>query len=457
MRLLALLESSVLFVVMCGMTLLTSNLLIAGWTNITGYFAQASILTCFCILSFYYNNLYDLRQVRSFRDFSRRLPASLSMLILLLAAGALALPSLGDIEPPFAVGIFSMFIALAAVFLVRSILYAMLHTRLLAERVLILGTGSLAHRIATEIETGPSLQTIIMGFVGEDDDDERAELPPLPYSTLGPLERLRDILETFQPDRIVVALTERRLRLPVWELLTSCVNGVVVEDGIEVYERSTGKLAIESLKPSALIFTKDFKKSTVQMAMRRVVNLAIAVVALILTAPLMLVIAIALKLDSPGPVLFIQERVGLAGRIFRLIKFRTMTPATCAASEPVWSRDVSSRITRVGKWLRKLSLDELPQFVNILRGDMDLVGPRPEMACNVQTMSQEIPYYSFRNAVRPGLTGWAQIKQGYSVTQEEVTEKIRYDLYYIKHMSLWLDLRILLDTMKIVAFGRGKS
>jgi lipopolysaccharide/colanic/teichoic acid biosynthesis glycosyltransferase len=167
------------------------------------------------------------------------------------------------------------------------------------------------------------------------------------------------------------------------------------------------------------------------------------------------IIALAIKLDSAGPVFFVQERSGLGGRIFRLVKFRSMHPAACDAIEPVWSRDVTSRLTRVGKWLRRFYFDELPQLINLLRGDMDLVGPRPEMASNVQTMAEHIPYYTIRNTVRPGITGWAQIKQGYAVSQEEVTEKMRYDLYYIKHMSLWLDLRILLDTLKIILSHRG--
>jgi lipopolysaccharide/colanic/teichoic acid biosynthesis glycosyltransferase len=232
----------------------------------------------------------------------------------------------------------------------------------------------------------------------------------------------------------------------------------VVEDGIKVHERFSGKLAIESLTPGFLIFSTDFKKTTFEQGLRRIVSLAVAVVGLLITAPLMALIAVLIKLDSRGPVFFVQDRAGLNGRIFRLIKFRTMHPAPVdVKAGPVWSRDENDRITRVGKWLRKTHLDELPQFFNILRGDMDLIGPRPEMACNIETMTAQIPYYALRMAVRPGVTGWAQVRYGYAVSQEDVTEKMRYDLYYVKHMSLLLDLRILIDTVKIVLFNGAST
>jgi exopolysaccharide biosynthesis polyprenyl glycosylphosphotransferase len=233
------------------------------------------------------------------------------------------------------------------------------------------------------------------------------------------------------------------------------VRGIPVEDGVYMYERLTGKLFIESLTPSALIFSEAFTKSYLQLWLRRLVSLTTAAIGLILSAPVMALIAAAIKLDSSGPILFVQNRAGLGGQTFRLIKFRTMRESSEHGSDSPWDRSDETRITAVGHWLRKLRLDELPQFYNILKGEMDLVGPRPEMACNVKTMTEEIPYYALRHAVRPGVTGWAQIRHGYSVTLQDVTEKIRYDLYYVKHMSIWLDLRIIVDTVKIVLFGRG--
>jgi len=245
--------------------------------------------------------------------------------------------------------------------------------------------------------------------------------------------------------------------MPMGQLLECGAKGILVEDGLGTYESFTGKLPIEALTPSFLVFSGAFRKSRLQVAWRRVSSLLAALVGLLVTAPLMAVIAIAIKLDSRGPVFYIDERAGLKGRPFRLVKFRTMHPPAPGQNltASVWGRDDTTRVTRVGRSIRRLRLDELPQFWNILKGDMDLVGPRPEILSNVQVMTEQIPYYALRHSVRPGLTGWAQTRFGYSVSLEQVTEKMRYDLFYIKHMSVWLDLRILVDTVKIVLFGRG--
>ncbi len=275
---------------------------------------------------------------------------------------------------------------------------------------------------------------------------------PYPFPVIGPLDRIDNTIKDLRPHRIIVPLTEDS-RLPVQALLNSRIEGVVVEEGNEVYERLARKLAIESLPPNLLIFSKDLRKPMFQMVLHRAISLAFAALGLLLTAPLMGIIAVAIKVDSRGPVFFIQEREGYRGRVFRLIKFRTMHPSSI--EEGGWSRELSSRITRVGKWLRKFRLDEFPQFINVLQGDMDVVGPRPEMACNVKTMGERIAYYPLRTMVRPGITGWAQIRHGYALSEDDVTEKIRFDLYYIKHMSLWFDLRILMETVKIVLFGHG--
>ena len=255
--------------------------------------------------------------------------------------------------------------------------------------------------------------------------------------------------------RPIVALAERRGRMPMRQLLDAEAQGILVEDGMAAYEHFTGKLAIEALSPSFLVFSRGFRKTPRQLALRRGVSLIAAAVGLVVTAPLLAVIALAIKLDSRGPVFFIHERAGYRGHPFRLVKFRTMRDRIGAGDDSVWHRDDEHRITRIGRWLRKLRLDELPQLVNIVKGDMDLVGPRPEIAENIKLMAELIPYYALRHVVRPGLTGWAQVRYGYSLSLEQVTEKMRHDLYYIKHMSFWLDLRILVDTAKIALFGRG--
>jgi len=413
---------------------------------------QAAALSLSCIVAFYYNDLYDLRIVRSFSEFGSRLLQSFGVALILLAGFYTLFP-----ETRIAGGRFasSLLMIVGVLLPLRAVGYAIMRWRAFADRVLILGTGRLAHTLIPEIEARPHHRYSIVGVVDEGGSREGQSFR---YPLLGPLEHLDKIIEEITPDRIIVALAERRGRMPMRQLLDAEARGILVEDGLTTYENFTGKLAIEALTPSFLIFSGAFRKSRLLLAVRRLISLGTAAVGLVLTAPLMVLVALATKLDSRGPVFFIDERAGRGGRPFHLIKFRTMREQTSESEVEeysVWSRDDSNRVTRVGRWIRKFRLDELPQFWNILRGDMDLVGPRPEIMRNVKTMTDQIPYYSLRHVVRPGLTGWAQVRYGYSVSLEQVTEKMRHDLFYIKHMSLWLDLRILADTVKIGLFGRG--
>ena len=317
-----------------------------------------------------------------------------------------------------------------------------------AERVLIVGTGPLANRLVAEMNGRRPLRHRIAAVV----EDPGLGSDPFTGMLAGPLTRLGAIIDEMRPDRIVIALADRRGRLPMADLLMARVGGVVVEDGTECLERLTHKIAIEALTPGALIASRDFRKTRLDLVCGRAVSLVASLAALIALAPLLAIVAAAIKLDSPGPVLFIHDRAGLRGRRIRLIKFRTMRPAVGPTSE--WERDNGDRITRVGRWLRKYRLDELPQLINVLRGDLNLVGPRPHPISNVPLFSQHIPFYAIRSLVRPGLTGWAQVRQGYANGLEEETEKMRYDLYYIKHMSIGLDLQILLETIRTVVAGR---
>jgi lipopolysaccharide/colanic/teichoic acid biosynthesis glycosyltransferase len=255
-----------------------------------------------------------------------------------------------------------------------------------------------------------------------------------------------------QPHRIVVALLERRGRVPIDALLDAKRKGIVIEDALYVYERLTGKLALDRVYPSHLIYSNGLCRSPMQFALQRIMSLVLSAVGLLLCAPLLAAIALLIKLDSPGPVLFVQERIGKDGRRFLLRKFRTMHPGTERTSE--WVKDNSDRITRIGRWLRKFRLDEVPQLFNVLLGHMNLVGPRPHPASNYALFMDRIPFYTFRSMVLPGVTGWAQVRYGYANSLEEETEKMCYDLYYIKYFSLWLDLRILLKTIKVVILGQ---
>ncbi len=323
------------------------------------------------------------------------------------------------------------------------------------ERVIVLGTGAGARKLAAAVEAvAPSCS--VVGFVAEGNGlDPNLLSLTLPRPLLGNLSQLKAIIDSVQPARIIVAPANPRRHPPIQALLECAACGVAIETSVQAYERLQGKLAIESMTASYLLFSGFFcgsiRARPRQEAIARAVSVAVALVGLVIAAPVILIVAALIKLDSPGPALFVQERVGFYGKAFKLLKFRTMKVDKKTSSE--WARDNADRITRVGRWVRKFWLDELLQFVNILRGDMNLVGPRPHPVSNYELFSKNIPYYSLRGTVRPGLTGWAQLRNGYANNLEEETEKMRYDLYYIKNRSLWLDLRIILETVKVVLFG----
>jgi sugar transferase (PEP-CTERM system associated) len=419
-----------------------------GWDVLSMGVRSLGLAGC-CTVALYYNDLYDPRVVRSFGDFAVRLVQALGVAFILLAVLYTLFPELSLSRQPLA----SALLAVVGLLLpLRAASFVLMRHRPFLERVLILGASPLGARLVREIETQPQLGFDVVGIV---DDAPGTDPVFARHALLGPLARVDKIVEELGPDRIVVALAERRGRLPVQPLLEARVRGVRIEEGLALHERLTGKLAIETLVPSFLIFSRGFTKSRLQLGVRRLTSLVAAVAGLVVTAPLMAVIALLIRLDSPGPALFVQERAGLDGRPFRLLKFRTMRDPAPDEPDSVWQRDDEARVTRVGRLLRFLRLDELPQLWNVLRGDMNLVGPRPEIAANVRTMAEEIPYYALRHLVRPGVTGWAQVRHGYAVSREDVTEKVRHDLYYITHMSFRMDARILLDTVKIVLFGRG--
>ena len=414
--------------------------------------ARALGLSLCCVLAFYYQDLYDLRAVRSLRAFLARLPRAGALALLFAAALCCAMPRIVpplDTLPPAIIG------AVALVLGFRVLLYALravAASSAFGHRTLLLGTGSLARQIADELASCPDGGDGLVGAVAPG-APRPAALAGVPV--LGSMDELESIIDRCAPDRIVVALEDGPGRLPVRRLIAARVRGILVEDGVEVFERLTGKVAIESLPPTALVFSRDFSRSRLHAPAARLLSVLAAAAGLVLGAPLMLLIAVVVKIDSRGPIFFRQDRVGLGGRRFRLVKFRTMRPARGVTSQ--WAGDNHERITRAGRWLRKFRLDELPQLVNVLQGHMNLVGPRPHPLSNYDLFLRTVPYYWIRAMVRPGITGWAQVRYGYADNLEEETEKMRYDLHYIKHRSLALDLRVLLDTFQVVLFGGGTA
>ncbi len=406
------------------------------------------------LVALYYADAYDLEIVSGSGRLAARMPR-----LAALAAPPLGLAALWFPETAATAAV-TVGVALLLLPVVRAPFYQLVRSGAFAERVLIVGTGPLARRAMEAVEREAYGRCAIVGIVDDELDAIDSCVPP--DERLGPLSGFDRIIDAMRPDRIVVALEERRRRLPVRPLLEARLRGVLIEDGAAFYERWTGKIAFEALTPSSLIFSQDFRVPCLALWVGRALSLVVAAVGLVVCLPALAAIALAIRLDSPGPALFVQERVGRGGRRFLLMKFRTMREAAEPHSE--WALDNADRVTRVGLWLRRFRLDELPQFVNVLRGDMDLVGPRPHPVSNFSLFvtilrnspecGEQIPYYSLRSMVRPGITGWAQVRYRYANNLEEEIEKMRYDLYYVKHRSLWLDLRILADTVKTVLAGR---
>jgi sugar transferase (PEP-CTERM system associated) len=321
------------------------------------------------------------------------------------------------------------------------------------ERILIVGSGNLAVEVAREVLNRPDAGYRIVGFVGNDAELLGKSL--INPRVIGLTEQLDEIVRREDIDRIVVAMGERRGQLPTDKLLQLSLAGhVSIEEGATFYERVTGRVSLNMIRPSWLIFTGRGRQVRLAAVTRSAVHWLVAFVGLFLSLPIVAVTAILIKLDSRGPVFYRQERVGKNGRHFVLVKFRSMG-IDAEMTGPVWASKDDDRTTRVGRIIRKVRIDEIPQFWNILRGEMSFVGPRPERPHFVAQLAQEIPYYEQRHLIAPGLTGWAQIKYPYGASIEDARQKLQYDLFYIKNHSLILDAIVLFETIKIILFGRG--
>jgi sugar transferase (PEP-CTERM system associated) len=314
------------------------------------------------------------------------------------------------------------------------------------ERVYVLGNGHRAQQVIEAIRARRGLGVDLIGWAGESDGESGCESTGRTLLSLGTNREV---------DRLVVAMTDRRSRMPMNELLQLRLCGVRIEDGTSWLEKISGQLDIDEVNPSSLIFGEGFHLATGYKFPRRILSWALALALFIVALPLIPIIALLIKLSSPGPVLYRQKRVGFGGEPFECYKFRTMRVDAEAESGPTWAKDNDPRITKVGAFLRRTRLDEVPQLWNVLRGDMAFVGPRPERPEFVNKLSQRIPYYNLRHLTRPGITGWAQINYGYGSSVEESKEKLKYDLYYIRHAGIVLDLVIVFDTLRAVLVGRG--
>lgn len=399
------------------------------------------------LFSSYLLELYNIHKLATTKEKAARIIFSLVLSFALLSAVYYAIPQVKIGRGFFLVSL-SLFGALQ--FLLHVLMAAVVHSEGLARKVLVLGTGLVAKKIGALIR-GTNHQHVLRGYYSC--DHEQCAVPP--QEIVGAGAGLTEVVLREKPQKIVVSLSERRGNLPVREILNCKLNGIEVLDAPSFYEQMTGKLLLEDLRPSWIIFSDGFRVTSRIRLYKRIFDTAAAVAGLVLTLPLLPLIAAAIALDSEGPVFFRQARLGYRERSFELIKFRSMRKNAESGTGAVWAQKDDQRITRVGKLLRKTRLDELPQLWNVLKGDMSLIGPRPERPEFVETLKKVIPFYSERHCVKPGITGWAQVRYPYGASVQDAIEKLQFDLFYIKNISPLLDCLIILETIKVMMFGRG--
>jgi sugar transferase (PEP-CTERM system associated) len=407
-----------------------------------GYLKILAITGVVLLLSHWFD-LYDSNSLEAKWD-------QIFRLLMVLGFVALALSAMGFIYPSILPGNGSALaglIILTFTLLGWRVAYSwMVQLPFLRERVYILGTGERAERLVRGLRKRSTLGIEVVGWTGDVEGELTRDTVA---SHLLGLARGKGV------HRVIVAMPDRRGTLPVEELLDLRLGGVKVEEATSWLERISGRIEVEQLYPSWLIFAEGFRFSGFFRLVRRMLNFSVALAGTVISLPLLPFIVLAVKLDSPGAVMYSQERVGRRGRIFHCYKFRTMREDAEADTGATWALDDDPRITRVGKFLRSSRLDEIPQLWCVLMGDMHFVGPRPERPEFVEWLSKEIPYYGVRHVVRPGITGWAQVQYKYGNTLDDAREKLQYDLFYIKNASLGLDLLVLFQTIKIVLLGRG--
>lgn len=435
----AILIVSSIFIASCIYSFITWH-----WFEPTILIGQILLATVVSQLSLYLRDFYELKTFGNRVDLARCLGSALMIASVFMAIAYWFIPTIVLLP---SIWIISIPIAFIALF----IEHIWLEKR--NSSVLIIGTGDMAKAIAKEICNNPALGINVCGFLAE--DESQMSKPLINPSILGTFEDLESLVSHYHVDHVLVASQDRRGHLPMESLLNLKLSGVTVEEGATFFEKTSGKLPVEELNPSYLIFSTGFQISRMVLFNKRLFSIIFSLLGLIIASPFMLLIAIAIKLDSKGPVFFYQDRIGKDGRVFKLIKFRSMRVDAEAKSGPMWAKDHDARVTRVGRFIRATRIDELPQFINVLKGDMQLVGPRPERPYFVEQLQKIIPYYKQRHTVQPGLTGWAQVKYPYGATIEEAREKLKYDLYYIKNMSLFLDIWTILQTVKIMLLRRG--
>jgi sugar transferase (PEP-CTERM system associated) len=411
--------------------------------NYEGGYLKILVVTLVVLVFSHWFDLYDPTHFDEKGELYFRLLLVPAILAVMLAALGFAFPHFLPADNSALVG---LVILTAAMFGWRAAYGWLAQQPYLRERVYVLGTGERAQRLVNGLRARSELGIEVVGWSGNVEGEVTRD---------SVASHLMELIKQQPVHRVIVAMPDRRGTLPVHELLQLRLDGIKVEEATSWLERMSGRIEVEQLYPSWLIFAEGFRFSSGLRVVRRMLSTATAAVLLLLVLPLIPFVILLIKLDSLGPVLYRQIRTGRAGARFYCYKFRTMRRDAEADTGATWADDDDPRITRIGRILRKSRLDEIPQLWCVLKGDMAFVGPRPERPEFVEWLTREIPYYPVRHAVRPGITGWAQVRYKYGNTLADAREKLQYDLYYIKNGSLGLDLLIMFETIKIVTLGRG--
>lgn len=407
-----------------------------------GYY-KILVVTLIVLVFSHWFDLYEPSSVNARWD-------QIFRLLLVLGLVALALAAVGYIFPRFLPGnnsaLAGLVILTVALFGWRTAYAWLSQQPYLRERVYVLGTGDRAQRLVNGLRARQELGIEVVGWSGNIEGAVTREAAAA---------HLLECVGEQNIHRVIVAMPDRRGTLPVHELLHLRLDGAKIEEATSWLEKMSGRIEVENLYPSWLVFADGFRFSASFLMMKRLVSSLAAFTLLLVVLPLIPFVCLAIKLDSSGPILYRQKRVGRGGITFYCFKFRTMRQDAEADTGPTWAGDNDPRITRTGKFLRSSRLDEIPQLWNVFKGDMAFVGPRPERPEFVEWLTKELPYYPVRHVVRPGITGWAQVRYKYGNTVEDAKEKLQYDLYYIKNASIGLDFLIMFQTVKIVLLGRG--
>lgn len=406
---------------------------------------KSSIFSTAGVICFYFQDLYNWRYWRRTSELTSSILLGGGLALIVLAVIYYVIPAVG-LERDVLLG--ALLITLSASFIIREVYLKLRFADSRGTRIVVLGDGDNAKFLFREIRSGGH-PVIFEGYIGRNNWD-------LPSRCLGDVSELHRIIKEIEPDLLVVAPDGWRGTLPIDDLLNIKLTACDVIDAPNFYERITGRILVEEIRPSSIIFTRGFLSSPLQDAVKRGFDVFFALLGIVLTFPIMILTAIAIRLDSPGPIFYLQQRVGKDGKDFNVIKFRSMRQ-DAERKGPQWASENDPRVTRVGRIIRKLRIDELPQFINVLKSDMSFVGPRPERRYFVDQLEKVIPYYALRLHAKPGITGWAQVNYPYGDTIEDAREKLKFELFYMKHRSLWLDLVIIFQTIKVAVKARGSQ